>query len=69
MLNNISISNLVFLIIIFDNLLITHSSNITFLGICISCNLSQSCKVSYVCKSAKYNLHNINVIRKYLSIK
>ena len=38
---NISLSNFVFPDIIFDNLLITHSSKIKFLGIIVSCNLSQ----------------------------
>ena len=66
---NISISNFVFPDIIFDNLLITPSSKIKFLGIFVSCNLLQSDHVSYICKSANYHLHNINIIRKYLSIK
>ena len=69
MLLNISLSNFVFPDIIFDNLLITPSSKIKFLGIIVSCNLSQSDNVSYICKSANYHLHNINIIRKYLSIK
>ena len=29
----------------------------------------QSDHVSYICKSANYHLYNINMIRKYLSIK
>ena len=41
MLLNISLSNLVFPDIIFD-ILITPSSKIKFLGIIVSCNLSQS---------------------------
>ena len=41
MLLNISISNIIFPDIIFYNLLITPSS-IKFLGIFVSCNLSQS---------------------------
>ena len=69
MILNISLSNFVFPDIIFDNLLITSSSKIKFLGIIVSCNLSQSDHVSYTCKSANYHLHNINIIRKYLSIK
>ena len=32
-------------------------------------NLSHSVHVSYICKSANYRLHYINIIRKYLSIK
>ena len=40
MLLNISLSNFVFPDIIFDNILITTSSKIKFLGIFISCNLS-----------------------------
>ena len=63
MLLNISLSNFVFPDIIFDNL------KIKFLGIIVSCNLSQSDHVSYICKSANYHLHNINIISKYLSIK
>ena len=68
MLLNISLSNFDFPDIIFDNLLITPSK-IKFLEIIVSCNLSQSDHVSYICKSANYHLHNINIIRKYLSIK
>ena len=52
MLLNISLSNFVIPDIIFDNLLITPSSKIKFLGIIVSCNLSQSDHVSYICKSA-----------------
>ena len=48
MLLNISLSNIVFLDIIFDNLLITPSSKIKFLGINVSCNLSHSDHVSYI---------------------
>ena len=66
MLLNIYLSNFVFPDIIFDNLLITPSSKIKFLGIKLSCNLSQSDHVSYICKSANYHLHNIHIIRKYL---
>ena len=69
MLFNNSLSYFVFPDIIFDNILITPSSKIKFLGIIVSCNLSQSDHVSYICKSANYYLHNINIIRKYLSIK
>ena len=69
MLLNISLSNFVFPDIIFYNLLITPSSTIKFLGIFVSCNLSQSDHVSYICKSANYHLHNIKIIRKYLLIK
>ena len=63
------LSNFIFPDIIFDNILITPSSKIKFLGIFISCHLSQSDHVSYICKSANYHLHNINIICKYLSIK
>ena len=69
MLLNICLSNLVFPDIIFDNLLITTSSTIKFLTIFGSCNLSQSDHVPYICKSVNYHLHNINIIRKYVSIK
>ena len=48
MLLNISLSNFVFPDIIFDNILITHSSKIKFLGIFVSCNLSQLNHVSYI---------------------
>ena len=65
---NISLSNFIFPDFIFDNILITTSPNIKFLGIFVSCNLSQSDHVSYKCKSANYHLHNINIIRQYLSI-
>ena len=73
MLLNICLSNFVFPEIIFDNILIIPSSKIKFLGIFVSCNVSQSGHVSYIYiyiyKSANYHLHNINIIRKYLSIK
>ena len=69
MLLNIILSNFIFPDIIFDNMLITLSPKIKFLGIFVSCNLSQSDHVSYICKSDNYHLHNINIIRKYLSIK
>ena len=69
MLLNSSLFNFVFSDFIFDNLLITPSSKNKFLVIFVSCNLSQSHHVSYICKSANYHLHNINIIRKYLSIK
>ena len=49
MLLNISISKFFFPDIIFDNLLITPSSKIKFLGIFVSCNLSQSDHVLYIC--------------------
>ena len=68
MLLNISLSNFVFPDIIFDNLLITPLSKFKFLGIFVSCNLSQSDHVSYICKSSNYHLHNINIIREYLLI-
>ena len=63
MLLNITLSNFV-LPIIFDNLLITPSSKIKFIGIFVSCNLSQSDLISYICISFNYHLHNINIIRK-----
>ena len=48
MLLNISLSNFIFPDIIFDNILITPSSKIKFLGIFVSCNMSQSDHVSYI---------------------
>ena len=53
MLLNSFLSNFVFPDIIFDNLLITPLSKIKFLGIFISCYLSQSYHVSYIFKLVK----------------
>ena len=59
MLLNISLYNFVFPNIIFDNILITPSSKIKFLGIFVSYNVSHSDHVSYVNQLIIYIIYYI----------